>query len=78
MTWSVSLLKLGLMTTNDISDDSDGGIGCLLGDLEGFLLGLNKGSLVGASAGALVGKSKDRVYRLTLQLRDPNLKNFAI
>ena len=55
--------KLGLITNNNILDNSDRGIAWLLGDLDGFLLGFP----VGTSAGVLVGKSEDRPTNTTTE-----------
>ena len=55
---SVSLLKLGIMTTNDVSDNHQQSEGLLvLGDLEGFPLRRNDGLPMGVPDGASEGKS---------------------
>ena len=58
--------KLGLITNNNILDNSDRGIAWLLGDLDGFLLGQTDGFPVGTSVGVSVGILG--IHRLILQL----------
>ena len=59
--------KLGLITNNNILDDSDRGIACLLGDLDSFPLGQTDGFPVGTSAGTLVGESEGRPTSATTE-----------